>query len=109
MIGLCSISNILVAKIFGKTNGGPGLGLTLGGTTEGYPYRDAVICAESMGNEVVFPGFDGLAHDHRNHIVTAPAYLYDGTPCETFESVRKMVEATCHYVMRRRILVNPIL
>ena len=110
-IALSCIAPILVAKIFGTKNNGPGLGITLGhrDKEEGWPYAEAVDVGESFGNEMVFPHIDGVCHDNANKIVTAPVYMYDGTPVEIFESVRKMPEVACHHIMKRRILINPVI
>ena len=76
-IGLCCIAPILAAKVFGKNSGGEGAQLTLGskGTEADWPYQGAIDAANSFGNEMVETEIDGIVHDEKNKMVTAPAYM----------------------------------
>ena len=52
-IGLCCISPIVAAKVFGTKSGGPGLKLTLGCRGDDWPYNGSIDAATSFGNELV--------------------------------------------------------
>lgn len=54
-IGLCCISPILAAKVFGKNSGGNGAKLTLGckGSESDWPYQGAIDAASGFGNDMV--------------------------------------------------------
>lgn len=52
-IGMCCISPVIAAKVFGVKNGGPGAKLTLGGRGADWPYNGSIDAALSFGNELV--------------------------------------------------------
>ena len=52
-IGLCCISPIVAAKVFGTNSGGPGLKLTLACKGEDWPYGGSIDAAASFGNQLV--------------------------------------------------------
>ena len=94
-IGLCCISPIIAAKVFGKKSGGEGAKLTLGskGSEEEWPYQGSIDAADSFGNEMVEVDLDSVVHDKKNRIVTAPAYMKGtATPAQIYDNVTSMVE-----------------
>lgn len=54
-LGLCCISPIIAAKVFGKNSGGEGATLTLGskGSEDAWPYQGSIDAASGFGNEMV--------------------------------------------------------
>lgn len=96
-IGLCCISPVLAAKVFGKNSGGPGAKMTLGCRGDEWPYNGSIDAASSFGNEMVECDLDKVVHDAENKIVTAPAYMKDtATPGAVYESVKAMVDKVAH-------------
>lgn len=94
-MGLCCISPILAAKVFGKNSGGQGAKLTLGskGGEDAWPYQGSIDAASSFGNDMVEVEIDGAVHDEKNKIITAPAYMKGtATPAEIYDNVKKMVD-----------------
>eukprot|EP00351_Strombidinopsis_sp_SopsisLIS2011_P006052 CAMPEP_0116870206 /NCGR_PEP_ID=MMETSP0463-20121206/75_1 /TAXON_ID=181622 /ORGANISM="Strombidinopsis sp, Strain SopsisLIS2011" /LENGTH=128 /DNA_ID=CAMNT_0004506433 /DNA_START=248 /DNA_END=634 /DNA_ORIENTATION=- len=49
-IGLCCISPVVAAKVFGTKSGGPGLKMTLGARGDNWPYNGSIDAANSFGN-----------------------------------------------------------
>merc|ERR1719240_1482840 len=100
-MGLCCISPILAAKVFGKNSGGQGAKLTLGskGGEDAWPYQGSIDAASSFGNDMVEVEIDGAVHDEKNKIITAPAYMKGtATPAEIYDNVKKMVDSVSDQV-----------
>lgn len=72
-LGLCCISPIIAAKVFGNS----GATLTLGskGSEADWPYQGSIDAATSFGNKMIDADIDSAVHDVGNKIVTAPAYM----------------------------------
>lgn len=100
-MGLCCIAPVVAAKVLGKSSGGPGATLTMGGkgTEEAWPYQGAIDAAASFGNEMVLTELDGAVLDSANKIVTAPAYMSgQSSPAQIYENVKKMVDMVAEQV-----------
>lgn len=71
------MSPILVAKILGKNEGGPGALLTMGckDDAETWPNRGMIETASNYGNDVLEARIDQVTHDPANKLVTAPANM----------------------------------
>ena len=94
-MGLCCISPILAAKVFGKNSGGSGAKMTLGakGSEEEWPYQGSIDAASSFGNDMVETDINGTVHDEANKIVTAPAYMKGtASPAQIYDNVKSMVD-----------------
>ncbi len=91
-VGMCCIAPVLAAKILGKSSGGNGCRITLGGP------NDAAAAAKEMGAEVVTKGVLEVVVDEENHLVSTPAYMCDTTPWEVFQGVGKMVDMVMEMV-----------
>ena len=59
-IGLCCISPILAARVFGTKYGGPGVTITFGWKDEKWPYNDSIEAAREMGNNVKYKEVDEI-------------------------------------------------
>ena len=62
-IGLCCISPVVAAKVFGTKSGGPGLKMTLGGRGDSWPYNGSIDAASSFGNNLVESDLADICHD----------------------------------------------
>lgn len=51
-LGLCCISPIIAARVFGKKFNGPGVTLTLGSDGKSWPYDGSMEVASSFGNNI---------------------------------------------------------
>ena len=74
-IGLCCISPVVAAKVFGTQSGGPGATLTLGCRGDNWPYNGSIDAATSFGNTLVEKEINQICHDEVNRIVSGPAYM----------------------------------
>ena len=74
-LALCCISPLLIAKLLGKQNGGPGCKLTLGSKGEQWPYAGTIDVAKDFGNEMKESEVNEVVIDEKNKIITAPAYM----------------------------------
>lgn len=72
-IGACCIAPIILAKVFGWSNKGPGIKLTLGSKGENWPYADSINLAESLGNKISLCDINECSIDKENKIITTPA------------------------------------
>ena len=103
VIASCCISPVILAKVFGNKNHGPGCLLTLGKTGEGWPYSGSIgnvlfyfnnllDASKSQGCELAPAGINEVIVDSPNKIVTTPAFMKDGaTYFEVYEGIHKMV------------------
>jgi len=107
-IGMCCISPVVAAKVFGTNSGGPGLKMTLGCRGDDWPYNGSIDAATSFGNELVEAGIDQVVHDETNRIVTSPAYMKgNASPSQVFNSVKKMVDSVAHN-MKKASSADPV-
>lgn len=102
-IGLCCISPIIAAKVFGTASGGPGLKLTLGCRGDNWPYNGSIDAAKSFGNELVEVDLNGICYDEQNKVTTSPAYMRgDAKPHQIFDSVKLMVEKVSREIRKEK-------
>ncbi len=91
-IGVCCISPVVVAKVLGKKNNGPGVRLTLGKSGENWPYKDSIEAARSLGNQVEEKNISEVEYDAKSLIYSTPAYMKgDATPYEVFSGIENMI------------------
>jgi len=96
-IGLCCISPIVAAKVFGTKEGGGGPKLTLGCHGKDWPYSGAIDVAASFGNGMVKTDVNQVCHDEIHKIVSAPAYMKGtASPSDVFEKVKMMVDTVAN-------------
>ena len=74
-MGLCCISPVVAAKVFGTKSGGPGFKMTMGCKGDDWPFNGAIDASSSFGNEMVEAGILETVHDSTNRVVTTPAYM----------------------------------
>ncbi|ETO21490.1 hypothetical protein RFI_15715 [Reticulomyxa filosa] len=88
-LGFCCIAPVLAARLIS------GVHVTVGSdqNRDGlWPYAETAAQIPKMGAKHVVKAFN-LAHiDQTNKVVTAPAYMYEGTPKQIFQSVVSMVD-----------------
>ena len=88
VIGLTCIAPIIAAKVFGKD----GVKLTLGGTTENFPYAGSIDVAKGFGAEHEEQDVSGTTIDWPNHLVTSPAYMQgDASPHAVFDGIQSFL------------------
>lgn len=95
-IGLCCISPVLAARVFGK-----GVTVTTGSESERdgrWPYAGTHADIVEMGATHVETDIDGVYVDERARVVTAPAYMCNCEPHEVYDSVGKMIAAVLDLV-----------
>ncbi|TRY61295.1 hypothetical protein TCAL_03696 [Tigriopus californicus] len=90
-IGLCCISPILAAMVFGGKD--IKVKLTLGKQGDGWPFGGTLDKAKEFGAEVVEMNVNEVCIDEEHKIVTSPAFMYDGKFHEIQEGVTQMVNA----------------
>lgn len=89
------MSPILVAKILGKNEGGPGALITMGckGDEQTWPFQDTIDTASNFGNDLLEARIDQVTHDPPNKLVTAPANMQsNASPAEIFTNVKALVD-----------------
>lgn len=80
---------MLIAKVLGTENGGPGVTLTLGPEEQ---QEELMIMAEKFGNTVAQTPIQEIEHDADNKVISIPSKLYpDATPAQVFANVQAMV------------------
>jgi enhancing lycopene biosynthesis protein 2 len=86
-IALCCIAPVLVARVLGTRQDGPGVKVTIG--------TDAATgeAIATMGSQNIAKGVTEAFVDERHKIVTTPAYMLDATPWEVFQGIGAMAEA----------------
>lgn len=88
IIGLCCISPVIVAKVFGAQ----GVTVTLGQKGDKWPYGGSIDAATSFGAKHQDKNLDEICHDPTHRIYTTPAYMKDDAkPHQVFEGISKMV------------------
>lgn len=85
-IALVCIAPVIAAKVLGKSAGGPGCSITLGGP------GDAATAAAAMGATPVTKAVTEAHVDHANRILTTPAYMCDTGPHGVFVGVGHMID-----------------
>ena len=86
-IGALCIAPVLLAKVLGTANGGPGLTLTTGLYID-----DTADLLRYLGNTAVPCGPEDAVEDTRNRVVTAPAYMRaEATPATVFDGAEAVV------------------
>ena len=84
VIGMTCIAPIIFAKVYGDY----GPNLTLGGTSDNFPYAGAIETAKSFGVHHEDQDVLGVCTDYENNIVTTPAYMQgDATPHQVFDGI----------------------
>ena len=84
VIGLTCISPIIAAKVFGDV----GVNLTLGGTSDNFPYAGSIEAAKSFGAQHEDQDVLGVCTDYDNNLVTTPAYMQgDAAPHQVFDGI----------------------
>lgn len=94
-LGLTQMSPILIAKILGKNEGGPGALITMGckGDEKDWPYQETIDTASNFGNDLLEARIDQVTHDPPNKLVTAPANMQsNASPAEIFTNVKALVD-----------------
>ena len=87
-VGMCCIAPVIAARVLGTGAGGPGAKVTIGDDA------GTASAIEAMGSQnVVKPVTEALV-DSQNHLVTAPAYMYDAPVHAVFQGIGEMVERT---------------
>ena len=98
-IGLCCISPVLGAKIFGTKNGGPGIKTTFGMPAENT--NGAIEAAKALGNDVVDTAITQVCHDEQNKIVSGQAYMkQDAYPRMVFASAKMIVDTVATQLLK---------
>ena len=99
VIGLTCIAPIIAAKVFGKD----GVKLTLGGTTENFPYAGSIDVAKGFGAEHEEQDVSGTTIDWPNHLVTSPAYMQgDAKPHEVVDGISRFIKQVNELVKKRK-------
>uniref|UniRef100_A0A7S2V8H1 DJ-1/PfpI domain-containing protein n=1 Tax=Fibrocapsa japonica TaxID=94617 RepID=A0A7S2V8H1_9STRA len=89
VVGMCCISPVIAAKVFGHKN----VKLTLGCKGKNWPYEGSIDAAQSFGASMEELDIDEVCVDEQHKIVTTPAYMKgDAKPDEIFRGIEKMVE-----------------
>ena len=66
--------------------------MTLGGTTDNFPYAGSIDVAKSFGAHVEEMDVNGVCLDWKNHIITTPAYMQaDASPHAVFDGVQSFL------------------
>ncbi len=95
-IGLCCISPVIAAAILGNR----GVAVTVGKGEEAaegssaWPYAGTSVAIQNYGAEHVDVDFDEVLVDNAHKVVTAPAYMHEGSPSTVYLSVGGMVKET---------------
>lgn len=92
---MTQMSPILIAKILGKNEGGPGALITMGckGDEKDWPYQETIDTASNFGNDLLEARIDQVTHDPPNKLVTAPANMQsNASPAEIFTNVKALVD-----------------
>ena len=89
---MCCISPILLAKVLGKTSGGPGCTVTLGKKHQDFPHAGSIDVANSFGNNLKDKDVKEVCIDEINNIVTTPAYMKNTQPHHVFDGINLMVK-----------------
>ncbi len=88
IIGACCIAPMLIAKTLGKNK----VRITLGKSGDKWPYAGSIEAAKSLGAICEEKGVEEVCVDKDNLVVTAPAFMYEGTFYEIFKSVDNLVK-----------------
>lgn len=86
-VGLCCIAPVIAARVLGTKKGGPGVTVTIGKD----PGTSAAIGA--MGASHQERSVTQACVDPKQHIVTAPAYMYEAPVHAVYEGIGAMVES----------------
>ena len=98
VIGLTCIAPIIAAKVFGPT----GVKLTLGGTTDNFPYAGSIEAAKSFGAEMAEMDVSKVCTDWSNNIVTTPAYMQgDAKPHQIADGIDTFMRRVDSLVKQR--------
>ena len=95
-IGLCCISPVIAASVLGKR----GVSVTVGkgaqaaDGSDAWPYAGTSDAINNYGATHVDVDFDEVLVDDANKVVTAPAYMHEGTLASVYVSVGGMVNET---------------
>ena len=92
--GACCIAPVLFAKCI------PGAKVTVGssaGDDPMWPYAGTAGQISELGCVHEDADIRGVVVDQVNHLVTSPAYMYEGQPHEVFDSVGMMVSTLMAY------------
>jgi len=88
-LGFCCIAPVLAARLISGVQVTVGNDKDLNGM---WPYAGVAEQITKMGGKHVVKSFH-LAHiDQTNKVVSAPAYMYEGTPQQIFQSVGSLVD-----------------
>ena len=94
VIGMCCITPIVAARVFGKNVGGDGIKITLGGKGDSWPFNGSIDVAKGFGNELCELDVHDICVDEANKIVTSPAYMKgDAKPHEVYDGIEKMINS----------------
>jgi enhancing lycopene biosynthesis protein 2 len=86
---------LLLAKVFGKNSGGPGVKLTLGDEGENWPNAGTLKIAENFGNEVEKCEIGNVSVDENNKIITNCAYMKgNASHFQVYSGIDKMITET---------------
>ena len=84
VIGMTCISPIIAAKVFGAD----GINITLGETSDNFPYAGSIEVAKSFGAKHENHEVLSTCVDRDNNIVTTPAYMQgDAAPHQVFDGI----------------------
>lgn len=95
-IAACCIAPIILAKVFGKHNHGPGVNLTFGlkENINDWPFQSTIELAHKLGNHTTEVDVTECNIDKEHKIVTTPAYLKAvASPIEVYTGIDKMIDA----------------
>lgn len=90
---------MVLAKVLGTKNGGPGVQLTLGNCLNevDWPFQGTINLAESFGNKLIKD--QEVVVDKDNKIITTYAYMKaTSTPYEVFLGIDKMIDEFSKYI-----------
>lgn len=85
-MALCCIAPVIVARLLGTRQDGPGCMVTIGNDEK------TAEAIRTMGSQHVGRGVTEACTDLKNRIVTSPAYMYDATPYEVFVGIGRMID-----------------
>lgn len=85
VIGLTCIAPVIAAKVFGKD----AIKLTLGDTSDNFPYAGSIEAAKSFGADMKMADVSQSCTDWKMKVVTTPAYMQgDAKPHEVFDGIQ---------------------
>lgn len=87
-VGMCCIAPVIAARVLGKARNGPGVEVTIGNDA------DTAEAIAKMGSRNISKAVTEAHIDEKNHLVTAPAYMYGDAPVhQVYEGIGAMIDS----------------